>query len=525
MTGKNQARAAWRDVLRPKLRGFRAPRGLTSQAAQKHFGPGVTFRTSMVGLHRLRGRYPASWHLIVWKLTPPGPRHVPRTVHEILGSSLFAQGMPRSSLDFERLKRYRASARRVGQRIGRQQLERITEQTLTRLRTDWTAGANGLAAKTVARDLSLLRRLCFDWATEAGVRPLVKRVGTGPKRRLGSQSSRRTPTPHEIAHLISELDAAHRSAVALAAGAGLTEAECLALRYGDLDWKRSQVHAHSGRTRGRAGLAVDRFEPIASWALEELRAAAPWGDHPTKESWVFPGRKPGSPRTDLNRGVRTGAKAVYGGDVKGLTLGGARRLWQAVQRAGGMPRLAVRQSFNRRVLKNPRRAPPWYRKQRGLLGRWTQLTTPPVSIGATPRVPKKAPKRCRPGQAEVTLRPQKPPEKPAQKRRASRPMPATTLSQSRDPDRAQAAWLAETIRSAVHEAVKAEMSSVVREIVGDAQFAADRGSTPRRRRQRPPAVVPQTANPIESLFEMARREPEALALLLDMARGDGFESD
>ena len=103
------------------------------------------------------------------------------TVAQFLGSAAAVQCMPRHAEDFGRMKRYRASARRLVDEAGDELLAGVDEALLARLRR---SRARRHAASTINRDLALLRRSARDWARLQGQAPKVVTRPRGPSRRV-----------------------------------------------------------------------------------------------------------------------------------------------------------------------------------------------------------------------------------------------------------------------------------------------------------------------------------------------------
>ena len=395
----------WQRTLDEELAGFRLAQTATPATAVEAFGAGVVDPRSMRGLSRLRRSYPDHWHLIVWRLTrltEPGP---PSTVSDVLLSRCFTdQGMPRRADDFGRLKRYRASARRLVERVGGTRIHRVDDAFLERKGRQWVNGPDALAAETARRDLALLRRLAVRWAWACGQQPIVRENPSGPRRRQGTRAPRSTPGPDEVGAVLEVLDSTHLVGAAFAGGAGLGESEILGLRVRDLDLRRRMVTVRTGRTRGRPGSRVLRREPIAAWACAILGAELTWIDGADPDQLIFPNRRaPTRPRSDLNRGFAVASRRTDD-SAPPVTLGSLRRLWQAVMRQGGVPRAALRQSYSLRWAKRGSKRPPWLEDQRRILDAWTHLLAPPVLPGQSLSVPRKSPAGCGPYQAELPVR-------------------------------------------------------------------------------------------------------------------------
>lgn len=417
---------AWQRTLEEELSGFQLPELATPQLASQAFGEGVIDPRSMKGLSRLRRQYPRHWHLVWWTLTrlvEPGPTS---KVRDALISRCFTdQGMPRRADDFGRLKRYRASARRLVERVGGVRMEQVDDRLLERLGREWVEGPKRLAAETARRDLALLRRLAIRWAWACCRQPAVQERPRGPRRRQGGRAPRSVPTPEQVVRLLGLLDSTHLVGAALAGGAGLSESEILRLRVRDLDLRRRIVTVRSGRTRGRPGSRVLRLEPIAAWACALLEAKLDWIAGADPRQLIFPNRRdPTRPRSDLNRGFAAASQGLDG-DGPGVTLGGLRRLWQAVMRQCGVPRAALRQSYSLRWSRRRGERPPWLGRQRRLLESWTHLLAPPVPAGQQLRVPRKGPHGCGPYESEL-------PEAAATER-ATKALPAACTTQPSSP--------------------------------------------------------------------------------------------
>jgi hypothetical protein len=429
------AELPWQSSLQSELGAFMLPAKATAEWARQSFGLGVVDPKSMAGLSKLRRLNPVDWHLLVWNLTRLHRITARSTVSVLLTSDAFKdQGMPRRADDFGRLKRYRASARRLDARVGGLPASEVDEPLLDRLGREWVSGPDALAAETVRRDLALLRWLVLRWA-EAGRRlPAVHRHPRGPCRRQGRRAPRATPDPATVLLVLKELGSEHRVAAALAGGAGLGEQEALGLRVRHLDLERGWVVVRTGRTRGRPGAKILRQEPIAAWALAVLVLELEWTLGADERQFLFPNRKdPTRPRSDLNRGFARASRVALGVDADPVTIGSLRRLWQCVLRQGRVARAAIRQSYSLGWMERGSRRPPWRPRQRRLLKTWTHLLAPPVELGLAPRLPRKAPHGCGPYQPE---RPR--PERDA---RAQRVLPESCREDPSEPRALQSAVL------------------------------------------------------------------------------------
>jgi integrase len=409
----------WQVTLHDKLDWFVLPAHVDLEMAVEAFGRGVVDLRSMAGLSRLRREAPKTWHLIVWKLTSVRPVNPHSTVRELITSDLFTdQGMPRRADDFGRLKRYRSSARRLDARVGALHARDVHDPLLDRLGRRWSTGPEALAAETVRRDLSLLRRLVARWGEMFYLPARVTRRPKGPGRRQGERAPRTTPGPETVLVVLEVLGSEHRAAAALAGGAGLAESEILPLRVADLDLKRRLVRVRTGRTRGRPGARVLRVESIAAWAFDLLLAEMDWIPGAPSDRLLFPNRDdPSRPRADLNRGFASASRQALDEGAGPVTLGSLRRLWQHVLREGGAPRAALRQSYSLRWAKRGSRRPPWAEEQKRLLDAWTSLLAPPVPVAPHLNLPRHAPSRCGPYEPERPAVPTRP--------ASSRPLPDT----------------------------------------------------------------------------------------------------
>ena len=386
----------WQVSLEAELDAFVLPPGATADWAVRSFGIGVVDPKSMTGLSKLRRLRPRDWHLLVWRLTRVHALTGRSTVSGLLTSDAFSdQGMPRRRHDFGRLKRYRASARRLDARVGGVPARKVDERLLEQLGADWSSGPDALAAETVRRDLALLRRLVARWAVTGGQVPRVLERPRGPLRRQGRRAPRATPEPTTVLMMLDVLGSEHRVAAAMAAGAGLAESEILRLRVRDIDLGRRRVVVRTGRTRGRPGLRVLRREPVAGWAINLLVAEMGWLPGADARQLLFPNRRdPSRPRSDLSRGFAAASRRALAPGSDPVTLGSLRRLWQSVLRQGGVARTAIRQSYSLTLVPRGSGALPWVARQRRLLASWTHLLAPPGLPGPVPRVPRKGPRGC-----------------------------------------------------------------------------------------------------------------------------------
>ncbi len=413
VTAPGELRAPWQPELRRTLAAFRLPVGLTAASAGEEFGPGVSDPRSEVGLSKLARRYPETWHLIVGRLTPgpPRPRGVTR-IDQLLTTAAVDQARPRTADDQTRLKRYRASARRISEAVGARNPREFDDERLEALRHE-LIGRQGrfpsqdAGAESVARDISLLRTVLSSWRRAAGLPPTVSRGPRGPRRRIGIRAPRPTATPELLAKLLPELDGAHRLACGFAGGAGLGEAEILKLRIVDIDPELGAVQVVGGGTRGRPGREALRWEPIASWAWDIVRVELSDVRRRDGDAFLFPCRAdPSRPRSTLGRGLRKASERLFATSGTVVTLGSLRRMHQELLRRRGFPRAAVRSSWwiEPAPAGYTHSLPVWVGEQAALMRSWVRLCDPPGGLGESPRLPKSAPKDC--GPLEPELQPQ-----------------------------------------------------------------------------------------------------------------------
>ena len=368
-------------------------------ARARKLGLGVSSAASLCGLAALRRLRPHLWHEDVQALTPAPPRSQSATLRDVLSSRANEQAMPRHAGDFSRIKRPRAGAGRVIELTGdRPAVELNGEGQLARLHQRLVE--NGMAASTANRTVSLVRRVLRPWLRSVGIKLRIYRRSRRSNKRIGPRGSRPGPSPQELSALLGELDASHRLALALAAGAGLLESEILGLRFRDLRLADGSIVVRTGGIRGRAGYRCQRLEHVAEWAWQLLFDTLGDPRQYPPQSLLFPNRRdPTRPRSSFAPGLKKASRAVFGDDAVGFTLGAARRLWQRVQIDTGLPSAQSRQTWSLDEFRGD--LPWWAEEAHGVARSWELLCRPPVELSASSlRVPRKKPKGCQRGRAE-----------------------------------------------------------------------------------------------------------------------------
>jgi len=115
----------------------------------------------------------------------------------------------------------------------------------------------------------------------------------------------------EVAHLIAATsNLKHRTALAVAYGAGLRASEVCALKVTDVDSQRMTLRVEQGKGR------KDRYAMLSPALLERLRMwwrAAHAKGKILPNGWLFPGLDPMDPLTtrQLNRAIRAAAEAAH----------------------------------------------------------------------------------------------------------------------------------------------------------------------------------------------------------------------
>jgi site-specific recombinase XerD len=115
----------------------------------------------------------------------------------------------------------------------------------------------------------------------------------------------------EVARLIAAAsNLKHRTALAVAYGAGLRASEVIALKVTDVDSQRMTLRVEQGKGR------KDRYAMLSPALLERLRTwwrVAHAKDKILPNGWLFPGLDPMDPLTarQLNRAIRAAAEAAH----------------------------------------------------------------------------------------------------------------------------------------------------------------------------------------------------------------------
>jgi site-specific recombinase XerD len=115
----------------------------------------------------------------------------------------------------------------------------------------------------------------------------------------------------EVARLIAATsNLKHRTALAVAYGAGLRASEVIALKVTDVDSQRMTIRVEQGKGR------KDRYAMLSPALLERLRTwwrAAHAKGKILPNGWLFPGLDPMDPLTprQLNRAIRAAAEAAH----------------------------------------------------------------------------------------------------------------------------------------------------------------------------------------------------------------------
>jgi hypothetical protein len=199
--------------------------------------------------------------------------------------------------------------------------------------------------------------------------------------------------------------------VALVAGCGLLEIEALRLYAGDVDLAQARVRVAGGRIRGRPGLVGERWVWMPRWVLDIFWATITGIATLPLDAPLFPCRgDPTRPRSSFARTIRQAAEREglaqhpkIGWQIYSLTA--LRRLPQALARAMGAPRSLVRGTVPRPsdAAEERRHQVTLERASRRLAANWITLVHPP-RVRRRLHLPRKAPKKVGPLQAEVTGR-------------------------------------------------------------------------------------------------------------------------
>ena len=304
---------------------------LTKTDARHQLGACVVDATSVDGLRGLVRAYPTHWPKLMHKWVP-GKVTLQRgmTLREVLCAGVLIGTMPRHAEAAETIRRDRASARRILEVLGDRAVAQVTLEDARALRERLSkvprdATGRPLGAATLARAEQTLRRV-VRWAQDALKLPTTL-PARGPRRRTpGHRRERLAATGQDVARALERLQSPRdRARVALAAGAGLREADMDRLR-------RRDVHAN-GRlwvpTRRRE---IGRWVFLPAWAQSNLSTwlkTRPADD----EGRVFPRGR--SSRKALRRAAQDGRLGF-------LCL---RRLHQGLASDAGAARGVVRGSL------------------------------------------------------------------------------------------------------------------------------------------------------------------------------------
>lgn len=180
------------------------------------------------------------------------------TVAELLGAWR-ASLNGRSDIRPHTLTSYRCNSQRIGSTIGTVALVRLDRLALDQYR-DQRLRARAATA-TIALELRVLH-IAWTWGRQIRLCP-DRDLPRTPLKVKGVRD-KRTPTPGEVATVISRLQGWHRIGILLLYATGARIGEVAALRCADLDMNRSRV-----TLTGKTGT---RVVPLAPSVLDELRA-------------------------------------------------------------------------------------------------------------------------------------------------------------------------------------------------------------------------------------------------------------
>lgn len=350
---------------------------LDKWAAWADLPPAAHDPTSVHGLAAFARAHPVDWDAQIRCALGKLPEDLRSlTIGAALRTELAQQLIPRSPRDLNRVRGYRASARRLLDAAGHElmldvddALLEVIEERLVLCHTTCRSAEVGqfLAPDAVSRDVGLLHKLAVQWAYAAQIDPLV----SGPRRKRGKPAEKQQelllchpPSIHEFGELLVASDPALRAAMGLAVGGGLGHSQILNLQFEQIDAEDRSVQL---RARGSAGLRGEvRLVWLPGWAWDLLqpvllgltRAVA----RRREDSWwmadiddrqrktvgqVFLGRGAASRgRTDFNQPVKRACEAAFGPSGARYTMSDLHTLWMAVARARGLPRAVVRGSWS-----------------------------------------------------------------------------------------------------------------------------------------------------------------------------------
>ena len=369
--------------------------------------PAASDQTSVHGLAAFARRHPGAWDYQVRCVLPELPEDLLQLdVIAALRTELADQLAPRSPSDLNRVRRYRASARRLVEVAGDELMSDVDEAFMLVIRDRLTrccqvAGFT-FGAEDVGRDLSLLRHTARRWAYAAAIDPLVAERPPKRVRRRKKPAKRRRqrvpPTIQQVLELLLAADPQLRAAIGLAVGGGLQHGEITELRLSQLDPRTRAVSVWArGTARQPAGSRAVRVVWIAAWAWQLLERVLPRGA--ARGARVFPSRFDASRgRTGFDKALRKACEAAWGPQGPRYTMGALRTSWQAVARTRGLPRAVVRGSW----AMPPGGTPPRPALEARELARsWDELFWGPAVTGVLEPVPARAPRRGGPWEPEL----------------------------------------------------------------------------------------------------------------------------
>lgn len=408
-----------------------------------------------INVLQLAREHPRDWHSRIQEATPvPPPAALVMLVRMALVATLVDQVLPRHAgpTEVARIKRYRASIRRLLGVVGRTSMERLDNAKIGQLMQELLAGGAGRPAyspATVSRDISLLRRTAVKWAERCGLEPKVSHgrewatqrrreqakverarreseraeqahapQNAAEKKTAGTaRTSRFVPTTHQLSELLERADSmALRVAIALAAGAGLRQAQIRYLKLGQLLPRERALTVWTSRSMPGVPSGAMRKVWLAGWAWDllepqlQLRHAMGMG----RDALLLPQDQREAPRAGFNRALAAAADPRVAFLFEGERVGMAslRRFYQAVAREAGMPRAVVRGTWWMVPDKDGQLAVPRAAlAARDLAHRWSTLFCPLTAsmdlVG--PVVPRAAPKGVGPWEPELKVQQALPP--------------------------------------------------------------------------------------------------------------------
>lgn len=381
--------------------------------------------TSVVGLAKLRREQPHRWHRDLLA-TPhePGAPISELDVEGALRHPALGMLLPTGPDDGGRIRRDRASARRLIGLIGEVSMAEVDEAVLAETRRRLITGDGDddavVGGETATRTVSLLRKTARRWAESARLEPRVaERAPTA-----SAPAPRRQPRPTlalgSVQRLLHTAMPVERAAMAFALGGGLKEHEILRLKRSDLlaAPKRTRRPRPGAITAAPVEVLIEvtapgdaygprqfRRAPLPWWACDLVGAPDAGLFGKAQGELLFPHRSdPDRPREGFRSVMARLRLRALGAHAPPVSLTELHRCWQVVARQAKLPREVVRQTWHYsapppgRALES--RPLDWLR---WLAAQWPALMRAPVAGAiANPAVlPRRAPKGVAPEKSEL----------------------------------------------------------------------------------------------------------------------------